>query len=194
MGPTTRSVPGMTLRALAGVLLVVLVACSQGDTGESSAPAPEATPTTTATTTTTTTSAVPEDAEAEVDQVIDDIAEGYDLFTSNSDDDLQTTLMGWAAASGTYQRVAENLTTQPPDPLPEHVVEGLAEALTAAGEALMAAVECAAEALEAGAGPEVCDDAFSEARTTSTMIAVRLEPAIGYGSRPYDEVLALFSS
>ncbi len=148
--------------------------------------------TTTTTSTTSTTTIVRDDGEAEVDQLIDDIAEGYDRFTTGGDD-IETTLMGWAAASGTYQRVAEELATQPPDPLPSHVVRQLADALNTAADALMSAIECAAEGLEAGAGPEVCEDAFSEARTTSTMIAVRLEPVIGYGSRSYDEVLALFS-
>ncbi len=131
--------------------------------------------------------------ETEVDQLIDDIAEGFSRFRGGSDDDLETMLLGWAYASGTYQRVADELRTRPPADVPEHVAEALAAALTEAGEGFMAAAQCGAEALETGAGPELCEEVFSDATTANATVAVRLEPVIGYGSRSYSEVVDLFS-
>ncbi|MDP8973939.1 MAG: hypothetical protein M3N45_12420 [Actinomycetota bacterium] len=127
-----------------------------------------------------------------MDQVIEDIAEGFDRFRTDSDD-LETMLLAWAYASGTYERVAEGLRSRSPDDVPERVADGVADALTKAAAALMAAAQCGAEALETAAGPAACDDAFSDATEAHRMVAVRLEPLIEYGSRPFPEVLASFS-
>jgi hypothetical protein len=131
--------------------------------------------------------------EAEVDAVVDTIAEGFDIFRTDPGTDIEQMLFAWGSASGTYQRAADDLRAEPPSLVPETVVTELRESLEDAADSLMASVRCAAEGLENGSGPETCQSTFAAATEANTEVAERLLPLVPYGSRSDTEVLALFS-
>lgn len=130
-----------------------------------------------------------------MDQIIDDIAAGFDYFTSGTPrgSEIERTLLGWGAASGTYQRVAADLRSSPPAGVPDGVVDRLADALDQAAQLLMASGGCLADSVGEGAGPEACQDEFDATSEANTTLARRLQPLIEYGSRSESEVLATFS-
>lgn len=124
--------------------------------------------------------------------MIDEIAGGFDRFTTSSDD-IEVMVWNWGGASGAYQRVAEQLWEQPPPGVPSSISQALADALDEAAQALLDAGHCVAQGIEDGDGPEVCKAAFSTTEEANAEIAVRLNSLVPYGSRSPSEVLALFS-
>jgi hypothetical protein len=171
-------------RRVTALILVTVTACG-------SAPSSAPVPTTPAPVTPPSVVSTPA-VDVAVDQVIDDIAEGFNRFRSDATE-LEPMVLNWAYAGGTYRRVADNLRAGALGEVPVTITGNLATVLTDAADGLQSATECVANGLKAGSGPEVCRTTFDAASTAHTMIAVALGPLIPLGTRPFPEVLALFS-
>lgn len=179
-----QSFASVSFRRATALVLITVTSCGSAT---SSAPAP----TTPAPATPPSVVSTPA-ADVAVDQVIDDIAEGFNRFRSDATE-LERMVLNWAYAGGTYMRVADNLRAGALGGVPVTITGNLATVLTDAADGLQSATECVANGLEAGSRPEVCRTTFDAASTAHTMIAVALGPLIPFGTRSSPEILALFS-